>query len=1048
MEDRAAYPVQRKCGVLKKKKRVEEVGPAEETFVPVVAPGHGVLKKKNPKMVEVGSNDPYPMPIYEPPLPMDDPPSASANDLPRSGVLKKRKMKVAKPPRPNLVLRVDDSATESEVDGNAREVTVATVAPPARAPNQEHRAKGLLKRKFVNNEGPAKNEFTPPPEHHPVMEVQQPKAGDRRKTMIKELAASYRNDCQTYCRQILQLQRQWKEQEIPILPQAPAETENTRRASGYKKNGSRRGRRSYKNNNENDDGPLQLVNGKMPLRRRVGWRANEREALRRGLLMFGLGRSEKVRSIMRTLLKFSRHGLGDIADSCWEFVKGCGTYAEAKEREYAVKRLQEAMDHGIEMAGPEVSARVGEFDKVARNGSVWLKRLKLLDNLADVVRICANKETREAAYRAIDNLRDASVPHDGWGREADLALLAGVYKHGFGNYESLRKDEQFSETFTKVFNAPDLDDRDGDVDPQLSSRDKPDWPDANTLTRRLKRLVDHIIRVGQQANKGPKASEAPHVPRSLKWSKRDKMEFFRQLMRWGLPLAPGRGAVRWQLLTERSTNASLKKRDDSSLETCYRGIFREMKQLVDGPEDMQEDGMERSNGKRKRNAASNRLAAKTPEFSILEQSSFSPSVPQDTIGPSILNEKSAVRLKDRLELIDTMRQVSETLQDEDWDTLGLSLHHGYDMPSWWEAGYHDNALIKGVLEYGYGSWDEIFADESLGFPDDIVLRDGEDGPATLAKPTSKACIKRVKFIVNNCRRYLRKLKQPPRRTKPTSEVKEAKDPREIKRFKYARAVEVTRDSASRPILPLVLTDSLRLANLGRIEPDRPGFHNERHIFPIGFTTLRDHASMIDPNGRTTYTCTIIDTGGPGPIFRVYPEDDPGLLIERDSASGSWVVICAQVNRVRGIEREKVTVSGTEMFGLSHPEVCRLIQELPGAELCKNFRPELSFSRFGPQVVARPVIEDSSLLLDSVLGRSAQPAPDSEVEEVDEGGSDRDEISMSAWHVKAVEPRTGKTLVRPPANRSMEYDEEDEEEEEFNENDEDNNGYDESTDEVD
>lgn len=27
--------------------------------------------------------------------------------------------------------------------------------------------------------------------------------------------------------------------------------------------------------------------------------------------------------------------------------------------------------------------------------------------------------------------------------------------------------------------------------------------------------------------------------------------------------------------------------------------------------------------------------------------------------------------------------------------------------------------LQGVLEYGYGSWDEIFADESLGFPDDI-----------------------------------------------------------------------------------------------------------------------------------------------------------------------------------------------------------------------------------------------------------------------------------------------------------------------------------------
>lgn len=41
-----------------------------------------------------------------------------------------------------------------------------------------------------------------------------------------------------------------------------------------------------------------------------------------------------------------------------------------------------------------------------------------------------------------------------------------------------------------------------------------------------------------------------------------------------------------------------------------------------------------------------------------------------------------------------------------------------------------------------------------------VVRDPEDGPAALAKPTSKACIKRVKFIVNNLRRYLRKLKVP------------------------------------------------------------------------------------------------------------------------------------------------------------------------------------------------------------------------------------------------------------------------------------------------
>lgn len=53
-------------------------------------------------------------------------------------------------------------------------------------------------------------------------------------------------------------------------------------------------------------------------------------------------------------------------------------------------------------------------------------------------------------------------------------------------------------------------------------------------------------------------------------------------------------------MTEKSTNASLKRRDDSSLEACYRDIFREMKQLVDGPEAGTEDGTEKSNGKVRR----------------------------------------------------------------------------------------------------------------------------------------------------------------------------------------------------------------------------------------------------------------------------------------------------------------------------------------------------------------------------------------------------------------------------------------------------------------
>jgi len=47
--------------------------------------------------------------------------------------------------------------------------------------------------------------------------------------------------------------------------------------------------------------------------------------------------------------KLSRHGLGDIADSSWEFVRCCALLAEPKEKQYAENRLQDAKEHGIEM---------------------------------------------------------------------------------------------------------------------------------------------------------------------------------------------------------------------------------------------------------------------------------------------------------------------------------------------------------------------------------------------------------------------------------------------------------------------------------------------------------------------------------------------------------------------------------------------------------------------------------------------------------------------------------------------------------------------------
>lgn len=162
-----------------------------------------------------------------------------------------------------------------------------------------------------------------------------------------------------------------------------------------------------------------------------------------------------------------------------------------------------------------------------------------------------------------------------------------------------------------------------------------------------------------------------------------------------------------------------------------------------------------------------------------------------------------------------------------------------------------------------------------------------------------------------------------------------------KRYKHTKHVEVARDEAGKPIMPLSVSERLtvlslvrglqsfvrckcqlsgfRLENVGpetqalllfspdqgTVVHDRLGFHTERHIFPVGFTSRRTHYSMKEAGKKTQYTSTILDTGDGVPLFRVTPEDLPEECKESFSASGAWVAVCTVLNHLKGVAREKV-----------------------------------------------------------------------------------------------------------------------------------------------
>ncbi|XP_076702348.1 transforming growth factor beta regulator 1 isoform X5 [Callospermophilus lateralis] len=89
------------------------------------------------------------------------------------------------------------------------------------------------------------------------------------------------------------------------------------------------------------------------------------------------------------------------------------------------------------------------------------------------------------------------------------------------------------------------------------------------------------------------------------------------------------------------------------------------------------------------------------------------------------------------------------------------------------------------------------------------------------------------------------------------------------------------DPSGRPVFPIGL-GGLTVYSLGEIITDRPGFHDENTIYPVGYCSTRVYASMKCPDQKCLYTCQIKD-GGVQPQFEIVPEDDPQNAIVGSSA---------------------------------------------------------------------------------------------------------------------------------------------------------------------
>jgi len=149
-----------------------------------------------------------------------------------------------------------------------------------------------------------------------------------------------------------------------------------------------------------------------------------------------------------------------------------------------------------------------------------------------------------------------------------------------------------------------------------------------------------------------------------------------------------------------------------------------------------------------------------------------------------------------------------------------------------------------------------------------------------------------------------------------------------------RAQHVDTDENGKAILPIRL-GVMTLHDLGTVVYDREAFHNERYIFPVGYTLSRRYFSMVKLDEYVNYRCVVKD-GGNAPIFEVTPEDAEDKKTSASSPTGAWISIVKAVNEMRNKDHSN-SASGPDYFGFTSSTIAKLIQDLPNADKCKNYK---------------------------------------------------------------------------------------------------------------
>uniref|UniRef100_A0AAQ5XCI0 DNA helicase n=1 Tax=Amphiprion ocellaris TaxID=80972 RepID=A0AAQ5XCI0_AMPOC len=355
------------------------------------------------------------------------------------------------------------------------------------------------------------------------------------------------------------------------------------------------------------------------------------------------------------------------------------------------------------------------------NKLVVLLRVRMLYYLKqEVIGEHADSVLKGADIRDVDiwmpEMEQQEVPAGWWDSEADRSLLAGVFKHGYEMYTTMRADpclcflERAGRPDDKAIDAEHADYDKYSEDPEfkpasrhtkdlfdeISVEDKAgpvvteslashsgacDWPSSSSLTARLRRLItayQRSYRQEQMSHKKPSLTP-PALCVSSRWTRREECDFYRVVSTFGVEkmkkepglLEGGDNEFDW---TRFRTFARLDKKTDESLSRYFRSFV----------------------------AMCRRVCHLRPGREELSQ----------TVAP--ITEERASRTLYRISLLRRLRE--RVLPHPSLDERLPLAPPSSELPAWWNIPDHDRQLMLGAALHGVSRTElSIFADPQFTF---------------------------------------------------------------------------------------------------------------------------------------------------------------------------------------------------------------------------------------------------------------------------------------------------------------------------------------------